>query len=31
VAIPITAVTGFDLGVRLNLTKKQVEDLPPAP
>jgi hypothetical protein len=31
VAIPVTAVTGFDLGVRLNLTKKQVEDLPPAP
>jgi hypothetical protein len=29
VAIPISAVTGFDYGIRLNLTKKQVEDLPP--
>ena len=30
VAIPISAVTGAEAGVRLNLTKKQVEDLPPA-
>jgi sporulation protein YlmC with PRC-barrel domain len=29
VAIPITAVTSFDVGIRVNLTKKQVEDLPP--
>jgi hypothetical protein len=29
VAIPISAVTGLDAGIRLNLTKKQVEDLPP--
>jgi hypothetical protein len=29
VAIPISAVTGVDYGIRLNLTKKQVEDLPP--
>jgi len=29
VSIPISAVTGFDGGIRLNLTKKQVEDLPP--
>ena len=30
VAIPISAVTGAEAGVQLNLTKKQVEDLPPA-
>jgi sporulation protein YlmC with PRC-barrel domain len=30
VAIPISAVTGIDDGVRLSLTKQQVEDLPPA-
>jgi hypothetical protein len=30
VAIPITAVTGVDTGIRLNLTKEQVGDLPPA-
>jgi len=30
VAIPISAVTGAGAGIRLNLTKKQVEDLPPA-
>jgi len=30
VAIPISAVTGFDGGIRLNITKKQVEELPPA-
>jgi hypothetical protein len=29
VSIPISAVTGVDYGIRLNLTKKQVEDLPP--
>ena len=29
VAIPIGAVTGVDDGIRLNLTKKQVQDLPP--
>ena len=29
VAIPITAVTAVDEGIRLNLTKQQVEDLPP--
>ena len=29
VAIPISAVTGAAAGIRLNLTKKQVEDLPP--
>ena len=29
VAIPISAVTGFDYGIRLSITKKQVEDLPP--
>jgi hypothetical protein len=29
VAIPVTAVTRVDLGIRLNLTKEQVEDLPP--
>jgi len=30
VAIPVSAVTGVEEGIRLNLTKKQVEDLPPA-
>jgi len=30
VAIPVSAVTAIDEGIRLNLTKKQVEDLPPA-
>lgn len=29
VAIPLSAVTGVENGIRLNLTKKQVEDLPP--
>jgi len=30
VAIPIGAVTGAEFGIKVNLTKKQVEDLPPA-
>ena len=30
VAIPITAVTGVDIGIRLSLTKDQVGNLPPA-
>jgi sporulation protein YlmC with PRC-barrel domain len=30
VAIPITAVTGVDDGIRLSITKQQVQDLPPA-
>ena len=30
VAIPISAVTAIDEGIRLNLTKKQVADLPPS-
>ncbi|MEP7024909.1 MAG: hypothetical protein ABJB47_14150 [Actinomycetota bacterium] len=30
VAIPISAVTGVDYGIRLNITKKQVAALPPA-
>lgn len=30
VTIPISAVTGFDGGIRLSITKRQVEDLPPA-
>jgi sporulation protein YlmC with PRC-barrel domain len=30
VSIPISAVTGVDAGIRLNITKKQVEDLPAA-
>ena len=30
VSIPISAVIGADAGIRLNITKKQVEDLPPA-
>jgi len=29
VAIPISAVESVDAGIRLNITKKQVEDLPP--
>ena len=29
VAIPIGAVTGVDEGIRLNMTKQQVQDLPP--
>jgi hypothetical protein len=29
VAIPISAVTGVDDGMRLSITKEQVEDLPP--
>jgi hypothetical protein len=29
VAIPISAVTGVDDGIRLNITKQQVENLPP--
>jgi hypothetical protein len=29
VAIPVSAVVGLDEGVRLNITKQQVEDLPP--
>jgi hypothetical protein len=30
VAIPVSAVTGAEGGIKVNLTKKQVEDLPPA-
>jgi sporulation protein YlmC with PRC-barrel domain len=30
VAIPVSAVTGVQDGIRLNMTKQQVEDLPPA-
>jgi hypothetical protein len=30
VAIPVSAVASADAGIRLNLTKKQVEELPPA-
>jgi hypothetical protein len=30
VAIPVSAVTGAEDGIRLNITKKQVEDLPSA-
>ena len=30
VTIPISAVTSVNYGIRLNITKKQVEDLPPA-
>jgi len=30
VVIPVSAVTRVDLGIRLNLTMKQVEELPPA-
>jgi hypothetical protein len=29
VAIPISAVTGIEDGIRLNITKQQVENLPP--
>jgi hypothetical protein len=29
VAIPISAVASVDAGIRLNITKKEVEDLPP--
>ena len=29
VAIPISAVAGIDAGIRLNLTKEQVGELPP--
>jgi sporulation protein YlmC with PRC-barrel domain len=29
IAIPISAVASVDAGIRLNITKKQVEDLPP--
>jgi uncharacterized protein YrrD len=29
VAIPVSAVTGFDAGVRLNITKEQAGNLPP--
>jgi len=29
IAIPVAAVAGIDEGIRLNLTKKQVEELPP--
>ena len=30
VAIPVSAVTGVENGIRLNMTKKQIADLPPA-
>jgi hypothetical protein len=30
VAIPVSAIAGIDDGIRLNITKKQAEDLPPA-
>ena len=30
VSIPVSAVTGIENGIRLSLTKKQIEDLPPA-
>ena len=30
VSIPVSAVTGVENGIWLTLTKKQVEDLPPA-
>jgi hypothetical protein len=29
VAIPVSAVASLDTGIRLNITKKQVEELPP--
>jgi hypothetical protein len=29
VAIPIDAIAGVDTGIRLNLSKKEIEDLPP--
>ena len=28
-AVPVSAVTGVDDGIRLNITKQQVPDLPP--
>jgi hypothetical protein len=31
VAIPVSAMTRADEGIRLNLTKKQIEELPPVP
>lgn len=31
VAIPVSAVTGVEEGIRLNITKEQVENLPPVP
>ena len=30
VAIPMSAVTGVENGIRLSMTKKQIEDLPSA-
>jgi sporulation protein YlmC with PRC-barrel domain len=30
VAIPVSAIVGVESGIRLNITKRQVEDLPPA-
>jgi hypothetical protein len=30
VAIPVSAIAGLEYGIRLNITKRQVEDLPPA-
>ena len=30
VAIPFDQIAGFDQGIRLRLTRKQVQDLPPA-
>ena len=30
VAIPVSAIAGVENGIRLNITKRQVEDLPPA-
>jgi hypothetical protein len=29
VAIPVSAVASLDAGIRLNITRKEVEDLPP--
>jgi hypothetical protein len=29
VAIPFDTITGFDQGIRLSLSRKQVQDLPP--
>ena len=29
IAIPVSAVTRIDAGIRLNITKQQVENLPP--
>jgi hypothetical protein len=31
VSVPIGAVTGMTIGIRLNLSRQQVEDLPPVP